>query len=103
MTGLPGLHIADATSLIRAQRMVKSAAEIEKLSHICAIGSASFARVPDIVAEGMPLDAVFRSFKREALALGADDVPYLVGGADQGGYADVISPPSPRPLQKATC
>jgi Xaa-Pro aminopeptidase len=42
---------------------------------------------------------VFRAFKREALALGADDVPYLVGAAEQGGYVDVISPPSRRPLQ----
>ena len=79
--------------------MVKSEAEIEKLAHICAIGSASFARVPQIVTEGMPLEEVFRSFRREALAQGADDVPYLVGGADQGGYSDVISPPSRRPLQ----
>ncbi|MEP1497752.1 M24 family metallopeptidase, partial [Pseudophaeobacter sp.] len=29
----------------------------------------------------------------------ADDVPYLVGGAGLGGYIDVISPPSRRPLQ----
>lgn len=26
-------------------------------------------------------------------------MPYLVGGAGQGGYSDVISPPSERPLQ----
>jgi len=36
----------------------------------------------------------------EALAQGADDVPYLVGAAGQGGYIDVISPPGPQPLQK---
>jgi Xaa-Pro aminopeptidase len=47
----------------------------------------------------MPLEDVFRAFRREALAQGADDMPYLVGGADQGGYSDVISPPSSRPLQ----
>ncbi|MGC1427165.1 MAG: Xaa-Pro peptidase family protein [Albidovulum sp.] len=99
ITGLPGLKIADATGLVQGLRMVKSAAEIEKLSHICAIGSATFARVPEIISVGMPLDDAFRAFKREALALGADDVPYLVGGADQGGYVDVISPPSRRPLR----
>ena len=26
-------------------------------------------------------------------------MPYLAGGADQGGYRDIISPPSNRPLQ----
>ena len=42
---------------------------------------------------------MFREFRRTAIGLGADDAPYVVGGADQGGYADVISPPSRRPLQ----
>ena len=97
---LPGLKIDDATMLVQGLRMVKSGAEIAKLSHICAIGSATFANVPNFVAEGMPLDQVFREFRREALAQGADDAPYVVGGADQGGYSDVISPPNQRPLTR---
>ncbi|MCK0170492.1 Xaa-Pro peptidase family protein [Aliiroseovarius sp. S1123] len=100
MGALPGLQIDDATGLVRALRMVKSEAEIEKLSHICAIGSRTFDAVPKIAHEGMPFEDLFRQFRREALSQGADDVPYLVGGADQGGYHDVISPPSPRPLQR---
>ena len=99
--GLPGLAIADATGIVRRLRLVKSSAEIEKLSYICRVGSATFARVPEIVAEGQPLEETFRAFRREALALGADDVPYLVGSAGRGGYVDVISPPSRRPLQAA--
>ncbi|MGB3148967.1 MAG: Xaa-Pro peptidase family protein [Paracoccaceae bacterium] len=99
MANLPGLNVADATRLVQGLRMVKSPAEIEKLAHICGIGSATFARVPEIIAEGMPLEEVFRTFRREALAQGADDAPYVVGAAEPGGYADVISPPSRRPLQ----
>jgi len=99
MQALPGLQLADATGLVQGLRMVKSAAEIEKLAHICAIGSASFDQVPAQVSQGMPLEEVFRTFRREALAQGADDLPYLVGGAGPGGYIDVISPPSRRPLQ----
>lgn len=98
VAGLPGLSIADATALIRGLRMVKSDREIEKLAHICAIGSRIFASVPELVHEGQPLEDLFRAVRREGLALGADDVPYLVGGADKGGYRDVISPPSRRPL-----
>jgi len=79
--------------------MVKSAAEIEKLQHICAIGSGTFAKVPGFATAGRPLEDVFREFRRTAIGQGADDAPYLVGGADQGGYADVISPPARRPLQ----
>ncbi|MEM7318183.1 MAG: Xaa-Pro peptidase family protein, partial [Pseudomonadota bacterium] len=100
MQGLGGLNVADATGLIRALRMVKSEREIEKLAHICDIGSRAFAQVPGIAQEGQPLEELFREFRRSALALGADDVPYLVGGADTGGYRDVISPPSRRPLTR---
>jgi Xaa-Pro aminopeptidase len=99
VAALPGLQLADATGLVQGLRMFKSEAEIAKLSHICAIGSATFTRVPALISQGMPLEEVFRSFRREALLLGADDLPYLVGGAGPGGYEDVISPPSRRPLQ----
>jgi len=97
---LPDTTVHDATSMIRALRMVKSPAEIAKLRHICAIGSQTFAQVPDFAQAGQPLEDTFRAFRRAALAQGADDVPYLVGGADQGGYHDVISPPSTRPLTR---
>ncbi len=100
LAGLPGLEIADVTSLVQGLRMVKSAAEIEKIGHICAIGSAAFDKVPEIIHEDMPLEEVFRQFRLTAIGNGADDAPYVVGAVDQGGYADVISPPSRRPLQR---
>jgi Xaa-Pro aminopeptidase len=96
--GLPNLKIADATPILRSLMMVKSSAEIEKIAHICTIGSNTFARLPEFAAEGMRLDDLFRAFRREMLAQGADDIPYLVGGAARGGYHDVISPPSGRRL-----
>ncbi|MBR9851922.1 MAG: aminopeptidase P family protein [Rhodobacteraceae bacterium] len=100
IAGLKSLAITDATEIVRSLRMVKSEAEIQKLAHICAIGSRTFARVPEFAHEGLPFEDVFRAFRREGLAQGADDVPYLVGGADNGGYHDVISPPSRRPLAR---
>ncbi|MCE8548450.1 aminopeptidase P family protein [Ruegeria pomeroyi] len=100
IAGLGGLRIVDATGLIRGLRMVKSEAEIDKIAHICAIGSRTFARVPEMARESQPFEDLFRAFRREGLAQGADDVPYLVGGADTGGYHDVISPPSRRPLAR---
>lgn len=96
---LPGLQIIDATEIIQSLRMVKSNAEIEKIAHIVAIGSAAFADVPSFAKEGQPLEETFRSFRIAALGHGADDVPYLVGSAAPGGYVDVISPPPRRPLQ----
>ena len=99
LSSLPNLKIEDATDVVRSLRMVKTPAEQEKLRHICAIGSATFGDLPEFVSQGQPLEDVFRQFRIKALMHGADDVPYLVGAAGQGGYVDVISPPSQRPLQ----
>ncbi len=99
LAALPGLKLADCTGLIRRLRMVKSEAEIARIAHVCAIGSRAFAELPALVHEGQPLEDLFRAFRIAALGQGADDLPYLVGGADRGGYHDVISPPSRRPLQ----
>lgn len=100
IAGLPGLRIADATGVMRGLRMVKSEAEIARIAHVCALGTRLFERVPALAEEGLPLDALFREVRRAGLALGADDLPYLVGGAEAGGYRDVISPPSDRPLAR---
>lgn len=89
----------DATPLIRALRMVKSPAEIGTIRQICQIASSAFEAAPRLFHEGQSLDEAFREFRIELLRQGADDVPYLVGGAGQGGYADVISPPDSTPLQ----
>ena len=99
LSALPTLKIEDASDVVRSLRMVKTPAEQEKLRYICAIGSAVFDDLPEFVSEGLPLEDVFRQFRIKALMHGADDVPYLVGAAGQGGYEDVISPPSRRPLQ----
>ena len=92
-------EFVDATELVQKLRMVKSELEIDLLRDICQIGSASFANAGTLFHEGQTLKEAFRSFKIDLLQQGADDVPYLVGGAGQGGYGDVISPPSDQPLQ----
>ena len=99
MAQLPNLKTADATEIVRSLRVVKTPAEQEKLRHICAIGSKTFDELSHFAKEGMPLEEVFRAFRMAALGHGADDVPYLVGAAGQGGYLDVISPPTRRPLE----
>jgi Xaa-Pro aminopeptidase len=97
---LPDADWIDTSLMLRNIRMVKSEAEIEKIRAICSIGSAAFGRAIDLFHEGQPLDAAFRAFKIELLQQGAEDVPYLVGGAGPHGYDDVISPPSSRPLRR---
>ena len=84
--------------ILRRIRMVKSSAEIEKIENACAIAERAFSRVPEIAQAGVPLDMVFRQFQALCLEESADWVAYLAGGAEQGGYSDVISPAHEKPL-----
>lgn len=93
---MPGIEFVDATSVIKSLRMIKSAAEIEKIAHACTIVSDVFEAFPDQLRAGMSEIEIFRRFKIACLERGIDDVDYLVGGAGPGGYMDIISPPSPR-------
>ena len=88
----------DATPILKYLRMVKSEVEIAKIRHICGIVSGVFEGMSSWLASGMSTTEVFRRFRIEALKAGADEVPYLVGGAGPGGYGDIISPPTDRPL-----
>lgn len=97
---LAGFSFHDATEIVKFLRMVKSEAEIAKIAHVCAIASDVFDLVPSIASAGQPLNEIFRAVKIELLRHGADDVPYLVGAASPGGYDNVISPPSNKPLAK---
>ena len=86
--------------MVKSLRTVKSPAEIAIIEEICAIGSASFAKFPDLIDGTDTLQSVFRKFRIALLENGADDVPYLVGGLGQGGYDDVISPPNAQPIKQ---
>lgn len=90
--GVGTRRLGSDQGIVRALRMVKSLAEIAKIETACAIAGRAFQRVPEIAGEGVALDEVFRRFQMLCLDEGADWVPYLAGGAEQGGYTDVISP-----------
>lgn len=90
--------IGDDAGIIRKLRQIKSDAEVEKIRTACQIANRAFVRVPEIAAIGTPLDRVYRDFQSLCLDEGADWVPYLAGAAHQGGYDDVISPASAKPL-----
>lgn len=92
-------RITGDQGILRRLRMIKSEAEIAKIQTACDIAGRAFARVPEVARAGVPLDTVFRRFQMLCLEEGADWVPYLAGGAEQGGYSDVISPATSAPLE----
>lgn len=98
-TNLPGTTFHNASDLIQAVRHIKSDAEIAIHRDICQVASRSFESARNLFHKGQSLKEAFRKFKIDLLERGADDVPYLVGGAGQDGYGDVISPPTDDPLK----
>ncbi|NQU56914.1 MAG: aminopeptidase P family protein [Rhodospirillales bacterium] len=97
---LDDMEFSDATAIVRGLRMVKSEAEIGKITHACELVSNAFDQAPNLFRLGQSEAEVFRAFKIECLGQGVDDVSYLVGGAGPGGYNDIISPPSGRVIVK---
>lgn len=91
-------RLVDDGGIIRALRMVKSEAEIDKVRYVCGLVSSVFERLAWRLRPGMPDTEVFRTFKIACLEAGVDDVSYLVGAAGDGGYGDIISPPTGRRL-----
>ena len=91
-------EFSDASPLLKALRMVKSEPKIDVIREVCAIASNTFDQAHDLFHPGQPLADAFRTFKIALLKQGAEDVPYLVGGAGFDGYTGLISPPSQRPL-----
>ena len=89
----------DATNIIRALRMVKSPAEIDKHRYICSVVSDAFENLPNLLSTGITERAAFGVFRNELLRCGADDVPYLVGATGPGGIDDIIRPPSERLIE----
>ena len=98
-SGIGARQVKGDHGILRALRMVKSDAEIAMIRAACRIAARAFARVPEIASVGTALDQVFRRFQMLCLEEGADWVPYLAGGAEQGGYSDVISPATKTPLR----
>ncbi len=97
-TSLSDIDFIDMAPAIQQIRMIKSPAEQTKLRHVCNIVSDVFTSVAEWSHVGTPLDECFRQFKICALERGIDDVSYLVGAAGNGGYSDIIAPPTSKPL-----
>ena len=92
------IRIGPDLGLMRALREIKSEREIAKIRHACGIADRAFMRVTEIVDVGVALDEVARRFQMLCLEEGADWVPYLACPCGRGGYGDVISPATGRPL-----
>jgi len=91
-------RFVDATCVIQKTRMIKSAAEVSMIQYAAQAASRAFSKLSQKIRTGKSEREIFTTFKQLALDEGVDDIRYLVGGADQDGYRDIISPPTDRSL-----
>ncbi len=96
---LPQLELVDVAELMHQQRMIKSAREIEKIRHVCAITSAAFQALPDRISMGMTEREICRQLRLDLIQSGADHSPYMVAGSGPCGYDSIIMGPSDRNLE----
>ncbi len=98
--GLGGFEMADAAELLHRIRYVKSAAEIEKIAHVCALTSDAFEALPGSMKAGESEREICHRMRIDLLQRGADTTPYLISGSGPGGYESIIMGPTDR-IQKA--
>ncbi|MDH5556197.1 MAG: Xaa-Pro peptidase family protein [Alphaproteobacteria bacterium] len=90
----------DGTPVLRALRGVKSPAEIDKVRHACQLTSEAFLALPEKLHVGMTEWEACRDMRVEVLRRGADNSPYMMGVAGQGGYDNIIMGPTQKIIDK---
>lgn len=93
------LDFADGTPVLRVLRSVKSAAEIEKIRHVCRLTSEAFIALPEKLRAGMTEWEACREMRLEVLRRGADNSPYMMGTSGQGGYDNIVGGPTAKALE----
>lgn len=96
--GLGAVEVVDATATVRALRLVKSEAEIEKIRYVCGLTSEAFENLPAWAAAGQSEQDICGRLRIDLLTRGADASPYLIGASGPGGYDNIIMGPTDRVL-----
>ena len=88
--------LVDVSREVLHLRSLKSAAEINRVAHICDVTSNAFAELPNFARVGMTERDVVAAFRMELLRQGADHSPFIVSSSGADGYDDIIMGPTDR-------
>lgn len=91
-----GFEWIDITPITKRLHSIKSPAEIEKMRYIANITSLAFQEIAAQIELGMTEREIYRLFKMNLLAKGADQVPYLIISSGPNGYDNIIMGPTER-------
>ncbi|MEM7407318.1 MAG: Xaa-Pro peptidase family protein [Pseudomonadota bacterium] len=92
-------EFVDVTDIIRALRVVKSPAEVEKIRHVCQIASQAFENLPERLSTGTTERDACRALMLGMLSLGADSTPYVLGSSGNPSYSSIIMGPTDHVLR----
>ncbi|MGB1251035.1 MAG: M24 family metallopeptidase [Candidatus Promineifilaceae bacterium] len=95
---LGAVEVVDASRMMTALRMVKSADEIAKIETMCQIASDGFENLPNLLSMGVSERENTGRFRLDLLQRGGDSAPYLMASSGSGGYDNIIMGPSDRIL-----
>jgi len=87
-------ELVDVSREVLHLRSLKSAAEINRVAHICGVTSNAFAELPNFARIGMTEREVVAAFRMELLRQGADHSPFIVSSSGPDGYDDIIMGPT---------
>ena len=91
--------LVDVSREVLHLRSLKSAAEINRVAHICGVTSNAFAELPNFARIGMTEREVVAAFRMELLHQGADHSPFIVSSSGPDGYDDIIMGPTDRLIE----
>lgn len=91
--------LVDVSREVLHLRSLKSAAEINRVAHICGVTSNAFAELPNFARVGMTEREVVAAFRMELLHQGADHSPFIVSSSGPDGYDDIIMGPTDRLIE----
>lgn len=95
---LPGIELVDGSPAIWDARMIKTEAEVARISAACQIACDSYDAVPDIVARGMTEREAVQAIRVDATQRGIDAIPFMPGVSGPGGVSQIVAGPGDRVL-----
>jgi Xaa-Pro dipeptidase len=95
-----GTEIVDGSPAIWEMRMVKTAAEIEHIHHICTIASDAYEALPGQLSIGESEREAVRKLRIDIARRGADATPFMPAISGPGGVSQIVCGPHDRILEE---
>lgn len=96
---LAGTTLVNGTPCLWDIRMVKTAAEIERIRFVCQVTSLAYEALPEKLRIGDSEWEAVRKLRIDVAERGVDATPFMPGIAGPGGYSQIIVGPTDRKIE----